>query len=221
MDPRQTARELLEFAGQDSEHGRPFADPIYRAIVEGRQDRWIKAGRFYSSCGDLSHWLLFRMGIRAAYVNRDEHRGWRNTQNITLLATHNLYGGNPVAKRATPDDVYETGDILIVGMQSIVSSEHAICVLDHDPERGILRTCEYGQPHGVLAERHLVLKSAERGKGQALYVKGKYKDRQIDSVLRLYDALNHGAENNELTEPETLAEYSLRFTAPAPTHNPK
>jgi hypothetical protein len=200
MDPRQNATELLSFAGL-SETGRPFSDPVYKAITEGRQDRAVRAKQFYSSCGDLAHWLFFRMGVRMPFINRDELDGWSfmgTNNNITTLYTH------PNGKHPGLDAKFEAGDVLIVAATN-VNKTHVICVIDHDPNTNILHSAEYGQPHGALRTRHII-KNMDSHK---LYI----GDRSIDVHLPIYDVLNSAAAANKLVEPITAYEYGLQFKA--------
>jgi hypothetical protein len=91
---RLAASLLLTYAVSDEV--RSTLDPVYRTIVEGR------TGPKYSSCGDLAHWLLFRLGVRAPFINRAEYResdgghGWRVGLNLNLLTPPGI-GTNPVA----------------------------------------------------------------------------------------------------------------------------
>jgi len=68
----EAARAWLVFACR-STMGRYQGDPVFEAVTEGRQHG------SYSACGDLGHWLLFRLGVRFPWVNRAEFRGWVST----------------------------------------------------------------------------------------------------------------------------------------------
>jgi hypothetical protein len=96
---RLAASALLTYAVAG--HTRSTSDPVYRAIVEGR------LGLKYSSCGDLAHWFLYRLGVRAPWINRAEFKppqghGWRVGLNLNLLAAPGI-GTNEQAVMVRPD----------------------------------------------------------------------------------------------------------------------
>lgn len=66
--------------------GRNQGDTLFEEITEGRQ-----RCRGYSSCGDLIHWCLRRIGLRDERIlNREDDQGdvtWRVSRNISLLRT--------------------------------------------------------------------------------------------------------------------------------------
>ena len=80
---RAFASEFLNYACGRWTGGRTESDAVYQQISEGRDVGAMRAS--YSSCGDLAHWLLFRMGCRSPFINRNEHLGWRVGQNISAL----------------------------------------------------------------------------------------------------------------------------------------
>lgn len=88
------------------EKGRSKDDPVYAEVTEWRDVGAMRAR--YSSCGDLAHWMLYRLGCRAPWVNRkDMPMGWRVGQNVSLLTSHGeLPGGD--------DWDPEPGDILVI-----------------------------------------------------------------------------------------------------------
>lgn len=205
---------LLDYACGDGK-GRPhLGDPVYDAVVEGRQRQteqlraaWEKrdpATRgpkpFYSSCGDLAHWLLYRLGVREPWLNRAEHRGWRPARNVTLLVCRAQYGTNALAEVATANDRYAPGDILVVNTATPATT-HVVVVREH-PDPDTLVVGEYGQPGG-----HIAAKTVTRpGKPRAALGK-----RQIDSVLRLRRVL----EASALAAPESAEDFRVRLPGPA------
>lgn len=159
---RLAACMLLTYAVDGSHRGeRVVGDPVYRVVVEGR------IGPKYSSCGDLAHWMLYRLGVRAPFVNRAEFReylgghGWRVGLNLNLLVPPPI-GTCPVAIRpskleAMPD--VQAGDLLQI---SNVYGGHQVCVSGREdtlaPDGSpvvTLTTAEYGQPGGK--QKHHVL----------------------------------------------------------------
>jgi len=139
---RKFAVSLLEYAC-NGDSGRAETDLVYLLdVTEGRDQGAMR--RKYSSCGDLAHWMLMRIGVRSRWVNRDEHRGWRVGMNVALLT-----GGNSRPVLATQR--FEPGDIVVVWNHPKAYDAHVICVIDHDGEK--LLTAEYGQPGGALKAR--------------------------------------------------------------------
>jgi hypothetical protein len=143
---RDLATLLLRYAVA---HGGSCKDPVYASITEGR-DPGLPSNR-YSSCGDLAHWLLMRLGVRSALVNRKEHLGWAVGMNVARLA----YA--PMARDSSNGDVYAPGDILVIWSKPDATNAHVQCVLEHERAsatsgNGRLLAAEAGQSHG--AETH-------------------------------------------------------------------
>ncbi|MFZ5890638.1 MAG: hypothetical protein ACOY0T_06165 [Myxococcota bacterium] len=176
---RTFATELLHYACGKWSGGRSEADSIYREITEGRDVG--AAQRTYSSCGDLAHWLLFRMGCRSAFVNRKEHLGWKTGANVSSLAFCKL------AEDALPDDVYKAGDILIIWSRADTTDAHVMIALEHLPPK--LISAEYGQPGGAIREH-------------TLSTPGVVGKRKIHKVLRLMRVLEDAEQNQLLREPD-------------------
>jgi hypothetical protein len=152
--------------------GRPeHGDPVYDAVTEGRD-----FGRGYSSCGDLAHWMLYRCGVRAPWLNRDEHEGWRTGVNVSRLCGAVRYARPPA------DVVLSPGDITIVYNKPSGSDAHVSVVIDHDVAGGSLQTADYGQPGGALCTR-----SVTRSLGHTTI-----GSRRLQHVLRLEDVLRAG-----------------------------
>lgn len=225
-DYRALAADLIRFACLSRDPGRPFEDPVYKAVTEGRQDKtagYIRAWEqkpaetrgtrpFYSSCGDLAHWLLFRLGVRFRWINRDEHDGWHYVgadNNVTTLCRKPL-GTNPVAIKPKLDEHFQAGDILIVGT-ALPNTTHVTCVINHDPRTGYLLTGDYGQPHGALRDKNPLTVSRDR------LWRG---NRSVDSWLPLLDVIEAARSQNLLQEPESYEEYSKRFTSIVTKSNP-
>ncbi|MDD5544399.1 MAG: peptidoglycan-binding domain-containing protein [Acidobacteriia bacterium] len=135
---RESAVDFLLMAGKDEEGRRQF-DPLFDAVTEKRQTKG------YSACGDLGHWLLFRMGFRFPWINRDEHRGWLQARNLSLLCSSTVGGKNPIARPPRVGQLVDAGDVLVVAGQ--VTKSHLAVVLGPaslEP-RSVVRTVEYGQ----------------------------------------------------------------------------
>lgn len=149
-----------------------LGDAVYRAVTEGRQDLARDRGYPYSSCGDLAHWLLYRLGVRDRdVINRDECGGWRVGENISRLAGH---------PRFEWDAPPVPGSIVIHD-----DPEHVVVLLDD------VRAAQYGQPGGdvrPLARKRPVIgrlrirAALEHAHGRKLLTTAT--DQQIPRTLR-------------------------------------
>lgn len=141
---RAMAATYLELA-TNGELGRDESDPIYKAITEGRD-----FGAGYSSCGDLCHWLLYRLGVRAPWLNRDEAHGWKAGKNISRIAWQ--------CREARPPsrgDLYEAGDILATWNDPNGTDAHVMVVRYHQGEH--IYSADLGQPGAAQRTRLLHL----------------------------------------------------------------
>jgi len=133
-DLRSTAVAIASYAC-NGDDGRVLGDPVFEEVTEGR-NHWPK----YSSCGDLPHYVLMRLGFRDERIlNRSDDGGIRNWsigQNLSRLVfkTGKALVWASIAKRPQP------GDVLY-----LASPEH-VCVLDSvDEAAGTITTFDYGQ----------------------------------------------------------------------------
>jgi len=175
---REAAFALLRYAV--GEHGRSTSDPIYRQIVEGR----LAPG--YSSCADLAHWLLYRLGVRAPWINRAENKpqGWSVSVNLNRLIARPIGPCDPAvaARNLTQLPDFGAGDVYVINNRF---GGHVICVQSFQPVAGAdlpsarVATSEYGQPGGAQREHALTLRNG------LLFSDGN----QVLSMLRLPDAL--------------------------------
>lgn len=192
---RDFAAELIRYACGQYTGGRAEDDPVYKRITESRDVGAMQQS--YSSCGDLAHWLLFRLGCRARFVNRKEHRGWRSGANVSALAF------SPVAQDAKPTDHYRAGDVLIIWIRSDATDAHVLVALEHTQD--MLVSGEYGQPGGAVRVHHLTRP-------------GFIGQRKIQKVIRLDRALAYSDEQGQLVEPDytTLPEAALYLATNGP-----
>ncbi len=138
---RNLAKQLLTYACNGDKCRPEKGDHVYDAVTENRD-----CGPKYSSCGDLGHWLLYRLGVRLGMVNRQENLGWGMGKNVSKLAWC------PYSKVPTHDDAFDCGDIIIIWSKPDSTDAHVMCVLeDHeiDGTREIV-TANYGQPGGKI-----------------------------------------------------------------------
>lgn len=165
--------------------GRSKKDPVYQYVVEKRDFPAMYTR--YSSCGDRAHALLFRLGVRESWINRNEHKGWRVGQNISALAF-----GPKFAKKPGEDWVPHPGDELLIWNSQSGGDAHsqAIFVAGQavlDFRNGTATFANYGAsgmsaaefPGGRLSESKLVYDSKTKN-----WMSGK---RIVQRVLRLSD----------------------------------
>jgi hypothetical protein len=176
---REAAAALLGYAvNLPHGTGRSTADPVYRRIVEGR------VGSNYSSCGDLAHWFLYRLGVRAPWINRAENGpngrgGWRVGANLNALVAPPV---GPCAQAFAPRKLAPGLPQLAAGDVIVMSNKyggHVICIRDFDAATGLTHTSEYGQPGGMPRTRTLKII------GGSLFA----DSNQVISILRLDHAL--------------------------------
>lgn len=182
---RGFATELLNYACGRWTGGRDENDPVYREVTENRDVGRMQ--KSYSSCGDLAHWLLYRLGCRSTFLNREEHLGWRSGKNVSRLAF------SPLTEDAKTTDRYAAGDVLIIWSRDDATDAHVMVVLDHlpgdDEESSVLSSAEYGQPGGKVVVH----------RSSAPLMIGR---RKIRKVLRLMRVLADAAAHDRLVEPD-------------------
>jgi len=176
---RGFATEFLNYACGRWTGGRSENDPVYRQVSEGRDVGAMQ--KAYSSCGDLAHWLLFRMGCRSPFINRNELSSWRVGQNISALVNAT------VAENPSETDRYAAGDVLIIWSQPDGTDAHVMAVLSHGA--AMLTSAEYGQPGGAFRV-HSWTKPGWIGQ------------RKIHKVLRLMKVMQDAEANGKLVEPD-------------------
>lgn len=117
----------------DGSRMRGKLDPVYVETTQGRDVRSV--WKHYSSCGDLLHALAWELGVRAAWVNRDDPasgRKWHVGENITMLRT---------ASRVLPVSYLpEPGEFLLLWNTGF---DAHVCVAGETAE-GLLTTYNYG-----------------------------------------------------------------------------
>jgi hypothetical protein len=194
IDRRQAlVHRLLDWAC-NGERGVDEDHPHYREVTEGRDVGAMRSK--YSSCGDLAHWLLYRLGCRAPFVNRAEHRGWKVGANVSLLST----APHGVRQLPVPGARFEPGDVLIVWNHQQGHDAHVMVVYEHRPDLARLVVAEYGQPGGHVRKRLLT------ANGGLLYI----GTRKLQRWLPLHLVLTH-SETADVTLPDGLTP-----TEPAP-----
>jgi len=200
IDYRAVATELVEFACGGTD-GRSEADPVYRAVTEGRDIGTMQ--RRYSSCGDLAHWLLYRLGVRLPLVNRAEHLGWTSGANVSRLAFARVAESDP-----RRDARFLPGDIGIVWSKPQATDAHVFVILE-DAQPDALLVGEYGQPGGHVRARGIGYEGGPLRIGA----------RTLHRVLRLDRVIDAAEEAGALAAPELTATWAhgLGLTLPRDT----
>lgn len=153
---RSVARDMCEWATY-GDAGVTEQSERYKLVTEGRDP-----GPKYSSCADLAHWMLFRLGVRSLWLNRDEEIGdgpgqdWEIAVNVSNLA----FG--PCAQTPIPGALPGCGDIWIVWAHPKGTDAHVLVCEKLDPAAGVLHSWDYGQattnpatwkPHSIEGRR--------------------------------------------------------------------
>lgn len=162
---RKRAVAWLEYACAGNP---PLDSPRHLEIKECRK---VKG---YSSCGDLAHWMWFRLGVRLPFINRAEHNGWVVGVNVARIVTWSKpYRGEKL----------EGGDVIVIANDWPKGRDaHVVCVIDQ-PTPAILDTAESGLPGNGLQRRTLPMA------------------RKIRTVLPLADVLEKAERDGALYVP--------------------
>jgi hypothetical protein len=189
---------LCEWAvGYD--HGRSKDDPVYKLVTENRDGPGPKDRANYSSCGDLAHFLLERLGVRAPWLNRNDDNSfgaWKAGVNVS-----NLWGAAcPIDTVPGSDWTPEPGDILLLWNTGY---DAHVCVSSGKYESGRLTTYNYGAGGMSTAispgARIGVNKLAWNGKNWV------YGSKVVQRCLKLRDVLSLLSAKPLLTEGCSLS----------------
>jgi hypothetical protein len=157
----------------DGDAGRVEGDDVYEAVTEGRQSgnssRRARGSTElpYSSCGDLVHWTLARLGIAdEQLVNRNDDFGstpWRSGVNIGRIFNHHAFRTSAPPPAGAPFFVQPP--------------EHVEILQEWDAEGRRLVAAAYGQfsrQRGKFSGERKVRTLAQRGRqwmvGDRIYV---------------------------------------------------
>jgi len=199
---QDAAVALVEYACGWSA-GRSKDDPVYLAVVEHRDVPPWRA--HYSSCGDLAHWLLERLGLDEPWVNRASLGHYRIGANVASLA------GCPIHSLPSGADWQpEPGDILEIWNAATGSDAH-VCVALDGSLPGRLRTGNYGAggmsaaatPGAKVADSPLVHTPTGWMLGS----------RHVQRVVRLADAIRLTKKPPDLTGAEVTGELIVALGA--------
>lgn len=135
---RQYARALARYACGGTK-GRGKLDPVYVEVTQGRDYRanWTH----YSSCGDQLHWHAWTLGVREAWINRDDPEAGTKWE---FLNGHDNIGKlqHPGPAIVTPQGYLpEAGDYLLCWHDG-GSDVHVRIAGNTDA--GLLETFDYG-----------------------------------------------------------------------------
>lgn len=185
---------------------RRITDPVYLAVLEGRKYRPPS-----SSCGDLAHWFLYRLGVRFQWINRDELDGWHFSgqpghpawdNNVTTLAAKSV---NKLTLKPQADAQFQMGDIIVLNVHDPATT-HVRVVVEHVPEYNRLVTADYGQPGGALRDSFMDVVNGRLLNGS----------RWVDAWLPLKSVLEAADAAGKLEAPESAAEWAARLNLPSP-----
>jgi len=162
--------------------GRSKDDPVYLGVVEHRDVPPNRA--VYSSCGDLGHWLLERLGVREPWVNRASLGHYVVGANVARLGL-----GCPISHQPPIDPSWSPGPGDICEIWNTGTDAHVFVSLGVD-QSGKLRTANYGaggmsaaaSPGSNIAESPFV----RSGTG---WMVGQAHPRKLQRVIRLADAV--------------------------------
>lgn len=196
---RDAAVALSEYAcGYDK--GRSKDDPVYAEVTEGRD---VGAWRqHYSSCGDQGHWLLQRLGLREAWLNRASLGHYRVGLNVAELGL-----SCPIAHAPPADTAWrpEPGDICEIWNTG--TDAHVFVCLGTGSDDGHIRTGNYGAggmsaaawPGANIADSPFVRYA------DGWYV-GLAHPRKLQRVIRIADAVPLITAQIDLTGAQVTGE---------------
>lgn len=137
---QDAAVALCEYAcGAPAGIGKDTAP--YPEVTEGR-DTGANRAR-YSSCADLAHWLLERLGVREKWINRASLHQFRDGLNVYEIGL-----GCPIAHAAPADPAWPgpgAGDICEIWNGIKGQDAHVFVCLGPGSDAGHLRTANYGE----------------------------------------------------------------------------
>lgn len=113
----------------------------YPEVTEGRDTGASRAR--YSSCADLAHWLLERLGVREKWINRASLHQFRDELNVYEIGL-----GCPIAHAAPVDSDWPgpgAGDICEIWNGIKGQDAHVFVCLGPGDNDGHLRTANYGE----------------------------------------------------------------------------
>lgn len=184
---REWVERHLDYATNGAA-GRPESDPVYREVSENRDTPGARPGEpgYYSSCGDLAHWLYATLGVRSSWVNRAK---WPDGSPAHYQVGGNvarLAWGNGVVREPRIGERYSVGDVLIVWDHPDTRDAHVIVVYDDSSDVDAVISSEYGQPGGAKRVSTIAR------------VTHRIRGRTIRRVLSLSDVLDAAEREGRL-----------------------
>lgn len=121
-------------------NGRSKLDPVYKQVTENRDGPGPEQWEDYSSCGDQSHAILYRLGVRLPFLNRAALKQYRVGRNIVNLQRPAC----PFAGFALPASTYRppAGSLCLVWTNGL--DAHALTILGPGSDEHHIRTGNYG-----------------------------------------------------------------------------
>lgn len=191
IDAYRAASLALDTYACGGDGGRDKRDPVYQHVVEGRDVPSSYAT--FSSCAERAHWKLYRLGCRASWINRKQHKGWTVGANISKLAY-----GPACSRKPTKDWAPSPGDELLIWNKPDGTDAHSLSVLEFTDGRA--RTANYGAsgmstrtfPGAKIGNAPLVFNGVLWKYGEPGHTKTVYR------VLRLEDLIPTFTESPDL-----------------------
>ena len=190
---QDAAVALVTYACVDENgKGRSKDDPVYDAWTEHRDRAPNRA--HYSSCGDLGHGLLERLGLDESWINRSSlghyRIGW-NVTDLSISPIHSLPGGVDGG-----DWFPEAGDILEIWNLPSTRDAH-VCVCLGPGSPGHVKLGNYGAG-GMSAAAY---PGSNISDTPLTFVGGAWVlgHRKVQRVIRLEDAIRLAKKPPDLT----------------------
>jgi hypothetical protein len=206
IDAFRAAATTLDVYACGGDVGRDKRDPVYQHVTEGRDSP--SAYATFSSCAERAHWKLYRLGCRASWINRKQHKGWTVGVNISKLAY-----GPAFSRQPNRDWAPSPGDELLIWNKSDGTDAHSLSIVEFAD--GHAKTANYGAsgmstrtfPGAKLGTAPLVFNGALWKYGAPGHTKTVYR------VLRLEDLIPTFTDAPDLTyiDGDLLPEMSRAY----------
>lgn len=195
ISPLRSFVELVHYAAVE---GNDPQGKMHHAITEGRCSWYPKVGS--TSCGDLVQAGLYAAGCREPWINREEHEGWRQGENLYFLCPP-FRDREQIDKPGLED--FDLGDIGVYDYEDPPRTHTWVYLGLDEQSRAI--TADGGQP-GIRV-RHCAIGQAPWGRVLT------FRGRPVDRIIK-FRSIKFTAE------PELVGHwcyrYGLRLSPPQP-----
>lgn len=150
-----------------------WEDKAFEEITQGRAQDAVATKNFFSTCGELCHFVLERIGYRGACLNRDidepeANKKWKMGANISKLYFTGMKEG--VFVKAKPGITPNMGDLVFIAKVTEggakVSGEHVLVFKEQFIKDGQLywRSWDAGQGGRLTQEAKICERKVNVGK---------------------------------------------------------